>query len=100
MAHSIVVSGSETVAVLLKLGFVARRGMRVTILERGRETVAVPDVALIAPEMLGVILREASLSYEEFVACLQALPVPIAQESGVGQCAGENPVRGRVRRGE
>src|SRR5438105_3125112 len=86
MTQSIVVSGNEAVAVLLQLGFVARRGMRVTILERGLHVVAVPDVSLIAPEVLTVILYEAGLSYGDFVAVLDGLPAPIATESGVRAC--------------
>src|SRR4051812_14901973 len=83
MIESVAISGTEAVWVLLQRGFLARRGIRVTVLERGRHVVAVPDVPLLAPELFAVILRESGLSFSEFVAALDKRRLPAANESGV-----------------
>jgi hypothetical protein len=64
----ITVSGAECVEALCTAGFrVRRRSAGQTLLERGTQTLVVPDRLVLSAELLEAILAEADLSVEKFV---------------------------------
>jgi hypothetical protein len=75
MLRAVALSGIECVHALLAAGF--RRGPRVegsALLTRGERLVVVPDIPLLAPEALGAILRDAGITYADFLALVADAP--------------------------
>ena len=71
----VAVSGVECVDALLLAGFAIRsRSDSATILERHMRVVVVPDVAMLTPEDLEALLRDAGLAYEVFLDLLSETP--------------------------
>lgn len=68
LSKPLTVSGVECVEALCTAGFrVRRRGPGETLLERGVQTLVVPDRLVLSSEVLDAILAEADLSIERFV---------------------------------
>lgn len=75
MLPLVAVSGAECVEALQQASFVVRsRSASATVLEHGARIVLVPDVAMLTPESLERVLREAGVSYEEFLDLLSESP--------------------------
>lgn len=56
-------------------GFSVRsRSDSATILERGLRVVVVPDVAMLAPEEMEVLLRDAGLAYDDLLDLVSESP--------------------------
>ena len=60
-----------------------------TILDRGMRLVVVPELELLSPEALTHVLREAGVSYLDFLDCLEertqpgvARPAPSCNDDG------------------
>jgi hypothetical protein len=80
---ALAVSAEELVLALRRAGFHERRGQGVTILERGHRMAVVPDLPLLAPETLSLILREAGVPFSELLDCLDEMASRDVAESGV-----------------
>ncbi len=75
MVPLVAVSGAEFVEALSLAGFVLRsRSDSATTLERDLRTVVVPDVAMLKPEDLTALLRDAGIPYDAFLDLLSETP--------------------------
>jgi hypothetical protein len=71
----VAVSGAECVEALLLAGFALQsRSDSATTLERELRVVVVPDVAMLVPEDLEALLRDAGISYDVFLDLLSEMP--------------------------
>jgi hypothetical protein len=71
----VAVSGSECVEALQQAGFVTRSRSEASItLAQGERVVAVPDCAMLAPEDLELVLRDAGITYDDFLDLLSDTP--------------------------
>lgn len=71
----VAVSGYECVEALQLAGFAIRsRSDSAAILERDLRVVVVPDVAMLAPEDLESLLRDAGIAYDDFLDLLSETP--------------------------
>jgi hypothetical protein len=104
LLQDIAVSGAEVIAVLVRAGFHVRlvssdesspssrstatkrrkKKAPFAVLERRMRVVRVPNLPIVAPEVLARVLREAGLSVIDFLTYLETLPpFPPARESEV-----------------
>ena len=75
MVPLVAVSGAECVEALTLGGFAVRsRSDSATVLERGLRVLVVPDVAMLAPEDLQALLKDAGLAYDDFLDLLSETP--------------------------
>ena len=71
----VAVSGVECVEALTLGGFTVRsRSDSATVLERGLRVVVVPDVAMLTPDDLRALLRDAGIAYDAFLDLLSETP--------------------------
>ena len=71
----VAVSGFECVDALILAGFAIRsRSDSATTLERDLRVVVVPDVAMLTPEDLAALLRDAGIAYDELLDLLSETP--------------------------
>jgi hypothetical protein len=71
----VAVSGADCVEALLLGGFSVRsRSDSATILERGLRVVVVPDVAMLAPDDMESLLRDAGIAYDDFLDLISESP--------------------------
>ena len=70
---ALAVSSDEVVLALQRAGFVLRRGVGQSVLDRGVRTVVVREVPVLPPEELAEALRAAGLSFTDFVERLSEL---------------------------
>lgn len=90
MLPLLAVSGAECVDALVVAGFATRsRTDDETTLSKGLRVVTIPDVAMLSPSELTALLREAGLTYSDFLDCLSEAPTdpdlrpaPLAAASG------------------
>lgn len=99
----VAVSGAECVDALLVAGFVVRSHTRVddvlmTTLEDERHIVVVPDVDMVRPDDLVVLLRTAGVAYSDFLDYLSEAPTapdPLGQTRRLRKVRlGEEPPQG------
>lgn len=75
MLPLVAVSGAECVEALVLDGFAVRtRSDAATVLERDGRVVAVPDVAMLAPEDIESLLNDAGIPYDSFLDLLSETP--------------------------
>ena len=75
MVPLVAVSGAECVEALALGGFTVRsRSDSATVLVRGMRVVVVPDVAMLTPEDLQALLRDAGIAYDAFLDLLSETP--------------------------
>lgn len=75
MIPLVAVSGSDCVEALLQAGFVTRtRSLDSVTVERDDRRVIVPVCSVLAPEDLQAILRDAGITYSEFLDLLSDTP--------------------------
>ncbi len=96
----VAVSGFECVDALLLAGFAIRsRSDSATILERDLRVVVVPDVAMLTPEDLEALLRDAGIAYDDFLDLLSETPTePDVQIENSGIRRTIPPANGAQRR--
>ena len=71
----VAVSGCECVDVLTLAGFEVRsRKDDETVLTKGLRSVTVPTVAMLSPDEMSTILRDAGLAYSDFLERLSETP--------------------------
>ena len=71
----VAVSGAECVEALVLDGFTVRsRSDAAVVLERDMRVVVVPDTAMLAPEELEAVLRDAAIPYDAFLDLLSETP--------------------------
>jgi hypothetical protein len=71
----VAISGADCVEALVLGGFTVRsRSDSATILERGLRVVVVPDVAMLAPEDMETLLRDAGLAYDDLLDLVSESP--------------------------
>jgi hypothetical protein len=75
MVPLVAVSGAECVDALVLAGFTVRsRNDDTAILVKELRSIAIPLVAMLTPDELTRILRDAGLAYSEFLDCLSETP--------------------------
>lgn len=71
----VAVSGSDCIEALQLAGFTTRsKTDHATTLERGLHVVVVPDVAMVPPGDLQMLLRDAGVTYSDFLDMLSEAP--------------------------
>jgi hypothetical protein len=71
----VAVSGADCVEALTLGGFAVRsRSDSATVLEHGIRVVVVPDVAMLVPEDLQMLLKDAGIAYDDFLDLLSETP--------------------------
>lgn len=71
----VAVSGAECVEALVLDGFTVRsRSDSTVVLERDVRLVVVPDVAMLAPDDLELVLHDAGIPYDSFLDLLSETP--------------------------
>lgn len=78
MVSLVAVSGSDCIEALQLAGFTTRsRTDHATTLERGLRVVVVPDVAMLPPGELQMLLRDAGVTYSDFLDILSEAPTDL-----------------------
>ena len=78
---ALAVSSAEVVTALQRGGFLTRRGLGCTVLERAHRVVVVPDARTLAPEVFSAALRAAAVTYTEFLDLLSEAPTEPARSA-------------------
>lgn len=74
----VAVSGAECVDALVVAGFTVRsRSDSATVLGQGVRVVVVPDVAMLTPDDLYALLRDAGIAYERLLDLLAETPTDV-----------------------